>query len=106
MNLKPGEEHEELMAIGLARQNVYQARSMALPDTHFVLARLITINSSAPYLVLSIYTSEPTRFYSIINIYLQSVLISHLSMILRQDGGGTSIVEHAGNNACLTASHL
>ncbi len=26
------------------------------PDTHFVLARLITINSSAPYLVLFILT--------------------------------------------------
>ena len=39
MNIKPGAEHEELRVIGLARQNVYQARPIA-------------INSSAPYLVL------------------------------------------------------
>ncbi len=54
MNLKPGAEHAELV-IGLARQNVYQARPMVLPDTHFVLASPITINSSAPYLVLFMY---------------------------------------------------
>ncbi len=43
------------MVIGLARQNVYQARPTVSPDTHFVLARPITINYSAPYLVLFIY---------------------------------------------------
>ncbi len=47
INIKPGAEHEEVIVIGLARQNVNQARPAVLPDTHFVLARPITINSSA-----------------------------------------------------------
>ena len=55
MNEKLGAEREELMVIGLARQNVYQARPTVSSDTHFVLARLITIKSSAPYLVLFMY---------------------------------------------------
>ncbi len=41
------------MVIGLARQNVYVPT--VSPDTHFVLARPITIYSSASYLVLFIY---------------------------------------------------
>ncbi len=43
------------MVIGLARQNVYQARPMVSPDTHFVLASPIIIYSSASYLVLFMY---------------------------------------------------
>ncbi len=83
-------EREELMVIGLARQNVYQAPPAVSSDTNFVLAHQLSINSSAPYLVL--FIRGPNLFFKYFFSFLGLAYFPPLGCLLRFKFHGGSLV--------------